>query len=556
MKIQDILLYLPRGVYTSIAKMVRTEISEAVKDQILQEGMYHFTPNEDIADQIIKSEYLKPTKSIVMSYGIPCAYMFAGCPDIDTYAKNAVSIHLNKNPYIHPNMVANAIKFFPKSKESLKHYKFRGLADGAILYEGYCILPHEQIKKVKMVPDLVRDKKGIPVRDENGEYRVSFREADLEEIIPGTNEYQAKEDYLNYMEEKAKKYGYTSKNRAITQINSVVDQVRMERDVTFQSVRKNGRDIFQNFFSRIKQPKIGPTVKEVLDSFSFSKKNPYRDKKFAKFVADLQAKQGITQLDLKELLTQFNKSPEAKFLAQKQERLEEKVPQKGVHGKEHSSRVALLAMMIAKKEGLLDTDINHRIKDILITASIEHDIGRILDVGPHAKRGAKKIAQEETSFLDGTPYTQKDKNLLMALVEAHEGSKNKIHKLLEKYNITEPQEVELAYKLNSILRDADALDRVRLDVTFPKYFVNLKPKFLENRTAKQLLNASYQLEFLTKQVKNRKDILEYQDNHDSKKRVERNIREEVKLDYMPSITRKNDRPKETSRVAQMEEEEK
>ena len=96
----------------------------------------------------------------------------------------------------------------------------------------------------------------------------------------------------------------------------------------------------------------------------------------------------------------------------------------------------------------------------------------------------------------------------MALIEAHEGNKNKIYKMIEKYNIEDPKAIEQLLKLNSILRDADALDRVRLDVKFPKYRVNLKPKYLDNKTSKQLLNASYQLEFLTEQIKDIRTILE------------------------------------------------
>lgn len=100
----------------------------------------------------------------------------------------------------------------------------------------------------------------------------------------------------------------------------------------------------------------------------------------------------------------------------------------------------------------------------------------------------------------------------MALIEAHEGNKNKIYKMIEKYNIEDPKAIEQLLKLNSILRDADALDRVRLDVKFPKYRVNLKPKYLDNKTSKQLLNASYQLEFLTEQIKDIRTILEYKDD--------------------------------------------
>lgn len=144
MKIKNILLYIPRSLYSSLAKMVKTDITEKVKDKIMADGMYHFTPSE------------------------------------------------------------------------------------AVVFEGYCILPHNQVEKVKMVPDLVRDEKGRPLKDEKGNLQVAFREATEEELIPNTNEYKAKEDYLNYMLEKAKEYGYSDRSKVLNGINNFIDQTKME----------------------------------------------------------------------------------------------------------------------------------------------------------------------------------------------------------------------------------------------------------------------------------------------------------------------------------------
>lgn len=535
MKIKNILLYIPRSLYSSLAKMVKTDITEKVKDKIMADGMYHFTPSEAVSDKIIETEYLKPS-NIIASYGIPCAYMFAGGPDIDTYIKNLTDLELKKSPYIHPNMVATAVKFFPQDRKSLDNYKFRGFSDEAVVFEGYCILPHNQVEKVKMVPDLVRDEKGRPLKDEKGNLQVAFREATEEELIPNTNEYKAKEDYLNYMLEKAKEYGYSDRSKVLNGINNFIDQTRMEKDVIQKSIESNSKNIVRDFINKIKAPKLEPTVKEVLNKFSFNKKNPYQDKKFAKFVANIQASEDIVQLDLKEVLSEFNKSEEGKYFLQKYNQSIHLIDKNGKHGQEHSSRVAILAMIIAEKEGILKDDLNNEIKDILITASITHDIGRVLDVGPHAKRGAKKIDQMSLSFLNGKLYTQENKNLVMALIEAHEGNKNKIYKMIEKYNIEDPKAIEQLLKLNSILRDADALDRVRLDVRFPKYRVNLKPKYLDNKTSKQLLNASYQLEFLTEQIKDIRTILEYKDDTPTitKKTKHKMFKESIKEDIEPT----------------------
>lgn len=542
MKIQDILLFLPRGFYSSIAKMNRIALNEKVKDEILLKGMYHFVPKESVADQIISSEYLKPSKNIVTSYGgKSCTYLFCGNPDIDNFKKN---LTLLKNPYINPTMVADAIKFFPKSRDDLKNYKFRALSDGAVLYEGFCILPHEQVKKVKMVPDLVRDENGTPVKDREGNFTVAFREASREELLPDGTEYSAKTDYLEYMKEKAKEYGYLDNEKLYGKIGNIfvniIDATRMEKDVMRHTIRNNWKDVIKNFISNIKLKKMPLTVDDTLKSFSFAHKNPYLDTKFATYVAELQSQQGITQLDLKDLLIDFNQSKEGEFFREKYNKINENVTRKGIHGKSHSSRTALTAMIIAQKEGILDE--NNRIKDILMTTMMYHDIGRVLDVGPHARRGVKKIQQMELFYEDGTPYSEDDKKLVLALVDSHEGKPDKINRMIQKYGITNQNDINLAIRLNSIVRDSDALDRVRIDQKHFGYKVNLNPKYLVNNTSKQLLNFSYQLEFLTNQIKDMNQILRYGTpmSDSTKKEVElENTLEQYKVEIQPTISSEN-----------------
>ncbi len=93
-----------------------------------------------------------------------------------------------------------------------------------------------------------------------------------------------------------------------------------------------------------------------------------------------------------------------------------------------------------------------------------------------------------------------DRNILQAIVEAHEGKDKNMEKICEKYKISQENK-EYTMKLMTIIKDADALDRVRLDhnSTF-RMETNLDPRYLRNDSAKQLLNASYQLETLTDKV--------------------------------------------------------
>ena len=66
--------------------------------------------------------------------------------------------------------------------------------------------------------------------------------------------------------------------------------------------------------------------------------------------------------------------------------------------------------------------------------------------------------------------------------------------------------------------------------------MNLKPKYLDNKTSKQLLNASYQLEFLTEQIKDIRTILEYKDDTPTttKKTKHKMFKESIKEDIEPT----------------------
>ena len=43
MKIWDLMVYLPRGILTTITKWGRAEIDQIGKKQILENGLYHLT---------------------------------------------------------------------------------------------------------------------------------------------------------------------------------------------------------------------------------------------------------------------------------------------------------------------------------------------------------------------------------------------------------------------------------------------------------------------------------------------------------------------------------
>lgn len=236
----------------------------------------------------------------------------------------------------------------------------------------------------------------------------------------------------------------------------------------------------------------------------------------------------------------FLGSKDGEFFAKKYKQIEGAITRTGIHGKSHTDRVALQAMMIARNEGVLENDQDNRIKDILSTVAMYHDIGRVLDSGPHAGRGARKIAKMDLRYSDGKPYSEEDKKMVMALVEAHEGKPDKIDKMIKKYKIQFPEDISLLTRLNSVVRDADALDRVRIDQNgIFNYKVNLNPNYLVNNTSKMLINAAYQLEFLTKRVPNINNIINFErkevTSSDRAYEASKDFDDRIRVDKVPTL---------------------
>lgn len=550
MRIDDIALLLPRSFVTVISKMVRMDIDEVGKQEILKNGLYHITTNEDTANKIIESEYLRPATGLIKnvnSYGTACVCLFNGIPDIQNYINNIADMNKNTNPYINPTMVVNAVKIMPTEKSELTNYKFRGLADNAILYEGYCVLPKDKVQAVNLVPDLSRDlNTGKPlINPETGKYDIIFREALSEELEEDRKSYKAKDDYLEFISKEREELGYLKGSNIISNIwntfNVANHAAKTASEMTIKNSLANIPKLIKSKIQQFMTPKLDMAtddkIHSTIEEFSHSKKNPYRDKKFGRAVAGFQV-QGLQQLKLKDELEKITTSDIGAYFRQKSNQIDrDLIIKRGIHGISHNNRVAMHAMIIAQNEGLLEQDIDDRTKDILLAASYYHDIGRrkgiITDnLGPHSKNSARKINKMELKYLNGKSYSLEDRRILQAVVEAHEGKDKNMSKICRKYKISE-QNMEYTMSLMSVLKDADALDRARLDLSLPiNMTTDLNPRYLRTNTAKQLLDASYQLEELSKKVSFDR-ILAYRtdEQKEMKKGIVDTKREEL-VDYL------------------------
>ena len=512
MKIGDFATYLPRGVISSFLKGIKFDIDEIGKEEIIKNGLYHITSSEEIADKIIQSEYLRPS-GIMTSYGKPSVFLFNGKPSVEQFMKNLTNTNLDANPYLNPTMVYSAVKISPTEKEELAKYKSRGLVDDVIVYEGYCILPKDKVEKVKLVPDLVRDENGNPViNKETNKYDIKFREAYKDELSEDGKTYSAREDYLEFVEEQAKELGYKTGKALFKNtknvINTVVHEGKIEGNMTSSRVKTIPQRISE-MFKKLRTPKLDVStderIKNEIEEFKNKKKNPYSDPKFGMAIAKFQS-EGLKQLNFKEELEAVTTSNVGEYFRDKFNQIDKShIIEEGGHGINHSNRVAVLSTIIAQKEGFLDNDLDSKKLDMILSAAFYHDIGRkrgpfVNNIGPHAKNSSRKLKDIDLRYSDGTMYSKEDRDILMAVVEAHEGNDKKMDKMCKKYNIPLEKQ-EYVKQLMTVLKDADALDRVRLDVNLGfKIKTNLNPDYLRTNTSKQLLNASYQLEALSKKV--------------------------------------------------------
>ena len=148
-----------------------------------------------------------------------------------------------------------------------------------------------------------------------------------------------------------------------------------------------------------------------------------------------------------------------------------------IHGISHNERVALLSCYIGIQEGL---DIEE-LKLVLESAKY-HDIGRGYE-GNHVKYSTIIIDRnKEYIFPD---LNDDEINIIKALCHGHSVDDSRYEEIAEMYGI---RNIEQFKKLLDIVKDADALDRVRL----PR-FGKLDEKYLRTDTAHRMIEIAENL---------------------------------------------------------------
>ncbi len=150
------------------------------------------------------------------------------------------------------------------------------------------------------------------------------------------------------------------------------------------------------------------------------------------------------------------------------------------HNVSHIERVAVYASIIANKVGL-----SEEVRQLAILAAIYHDSGRITE--GNEKHGDYSAAIFRSMV--GDLLSKEDTNLVCAAIDLHDEDKEDaetISKMMIRYRVKDRMKLTAVL---SVLKDADALDRVR--------FINSKsgldPKYLRFEESKKLIRFATEL---------------------------------------------------------------
>ncbi len=145
------------------------------------------------------------------------------------------------------------------------------------------------------------------------------------------------------------------------------------------------------------------------------------------------------------------------------------------HGLNHNIRVALFSLIICINENVSLDDFK-----IILDGAKYHDIGRTNDLtdDAHGKRSSLKL-----DFLI-EKYTKEEMTLLKTIIHCHSLDDDLFESIARKNGV---KDIERCRKMYNILKDADALDRVRLDDPY------IKISLMRTNTSKELIPFAYEM---------------------------------------------------------------
>lgn len=189
------------------------------------------------------------------------------------------------------------------------------------------------------------------------------------------------------------------------------------------------------------------------------------------------------QYNLKDLLENLT-AEEIRTITEQLNSIQEKHLYKSkIHGIYHSEKVLFWTYLLGKDNGVSKEE-----ERILLDAAKYHDIGRTNDIDDtiHGRVSALKIC----SIVNDTVYEKEEnKNLLCAIIELHSLDDKMENTIAQKYHLLKNTRFPILWR---ILKDADALDRIRYDLGYLDEF-SFNPIYLRMKTSSYYIKASYEL---------------------------------------------------------------
>lgn len=145
-----------------------------------------------------------------------------------------------------------------------------------------------------------------------------------------------------------------------------------------------------------------------------------------------------------------------------------------IHGKDHIERVIFFAVLLSYAYELDDTDTN-----ILVNAASLHDTRRVND-GWDIEHG-KRAAINSIGYANGVDDS--DKAILQGVIACHSCDDKLMEDTMKEF-VEDESDMNRALRLAKFFKDADGLDRVRIN--------HLDPAYLRNSYSKDLVDFAYE----------------------------------------------------------------
>lgn len=145
-----------------------------------------------------------------------------------------------------------------------------------------------------------------------------------------------------------------------------------------------------------------------------------------------------------------------------------------IHGKDHIERVIFFAVLLSYAYELSDTDTN-----ILVNAASLHDTRRVND-GWDIEHG-KRAALDSIGYANGVDDS--DKAILQGVIACHSCDDKLMEDTMKEF-VEDESDMARAIRLAKFFKDADGLDRVRIN--------HLDPAYLRNSYSKDLVDFAYE----------------------------------------------------------------